>query len=247
MRAHLDYWDDDEVIESVRGSWRQMLPPSRMREYQTSANPVRHKLLFDQVHRIAQATLVVCAFGGFLFGLMNAFAIVHHRRAAAKDFLARAVSKGLEIRANVTHSTTYWGYGKNVTFPVQVYEFEFKDRNGVLRRLVLRENEHSSFDGGLYFDSTALRKLLGRDESKKKKTFDMQILYLEEDFDHLTLADSRLRPNQSGFPTFEVLWAGIGASFWVIILFLVGSYYACRRVAEAILPASASESSNLIS
>jgi hypothetical protein len=222
-----------------------MLPPSRIRKEQTPANPVRHTLRFDQVHRIAQAALVVCAFGGFLLGLTNAFAIVHQRRAAAKDFLARAVSKGVEIRANVTHSTTFWGYG-DMDFPVQVYEFEFKDRNGVLRRLVLREDEHSSFDGGLYFDSAALRKLLGRDESKKKKTFDVQILYLEEDFDHLTLADPRLRPNQSGFPIFEVLWAGIGGSFWMIVLFLVGSYYACRGVAEAILPASASESSNLI-
>src|SRR5207245_2077094 len=160
---------DDEVVESVRLSWRQMLPPpSRMRKERTSAKPVRHTLLFDRVHGIAQGVLVVCAFGGFVFGLTNAFAIVHQRRAAAKDFLARAVSTGIEIRANVTHSTTYWGYGKYGAFPVQVYEFEFKGRNGVLRRLVLRENEHSSFDGGLYFDSVALRKLLGRDESRKR-------------------------------------------------------------------------------
>jgi hypothetical protein len=239
MRAHLDYWDDEEVIESVRGSWREMLPSLQMRKEQTSANPVRHALLIDKVHSIAQAALVVCVFAGFIFGVANAFAIIHQRRVEAKDFLARAVSTGVEIRAKVTHSTTNWGYGEDLAFPVQVYEFEFKDRNEVLRRLVFRENENSNFDGGLYFDSAALRKLLGRNESeKKKKTFGVQILYVDDDIDHLTLADPRVRPNQSGFPVFEVLWTGIGASFFPIILLLIGSFYACRRVAEALLPPS---------
>jgi hypothetical protein len=241
MSAHLDYWDDDEVIESVKGSWRQMLPPLRMRKELISANPSRHASLFDRVHRIAQAALVVCAFGGFVFGLTNAFAIVHQRRAAAKDFLARVVSTGVEIKAKVTHSTTNWGYGEDLTFPVQVYEFEFKDRNGMLQRRVFREDEHSHFDGGLYFDSAAFRKLLGREESKKKKTFDVQILYLDGDSDHLTLADPRLRPHESRFPILGVLWSGIGPILFTIILFLAGFYYGCRLVADAILPPSAAK------
>jgi hypothetical protein len=245
MSAHLDYWNDVEVIKSVRACWRPMLPSLRTRTEQMSVDPVRHASLFGQMHRIARVALAVCAFGGFVFALTNAFAIVHERRAVAKDFLARAIAKGVEVKAKVTHSTTTWGYGKDLTFPVQVYEFEFEDRNGVLRRLVFRENEHSNFDGGLYFDSVALRKLLGREESNEKlfgraesnkQTFEARILYLEDDFAHLTLADPRLRPNQSGFPVFEVLYTGIGPIFFVIILLVSGSYYACRRVAEAILP-----------
>jgi hypothetical protein len=245
MRAHVDYWGDSEVIELVRGSWRKILPPSHMRKDQRSENPMRHALLFDRVHGVAQAVLVVCVVAGFLFGLSNIFVIVHQRRAEAKDFLARAVSTGTEIRAKVTHSTTTWGYGKDLEFPVEVYEFDFKDHTGVVRRVVFREDEHSSFDGGLYFASAALRKAFGMDHPQKR-AFDVQILYLADDFGHLTLADPKLRPTQSGFPIFEVLWTGVGACFFPIILFLVGLQYACRRIAEAILPQSAPELSDFI-
>ena len=199
MSAHLDYWDDDEVIESVRGSWRQTLPAPRMREEQTPAKPVRHASLFDQVHSIAHAALIVCACGGFVFGLMNAFAIVHQRREAAKGFLARAASTGVEIRAKVTHSTTYWGYGEDLTFPVQIYEFEFKDRGGMLRRLVFRENERSSFDGGLYFDSAALRKLLGMDESGERRRSTCRFSTSRMT---LTISHSRIHACDRSNPTF---------------------------------------------
>jgi hypothetical protein len=237
MKAHLDYWDDNEVIEAVRGSWHQKLPPPQTPTESNPKNPVRHAPLFDQLHNLAQAILTICAVGGVVFAIANALAVVHERRAVAAEFLARVASRGVETQAKVTHSTTYWGYGKDLTFPVQVYEFEFKGQNKESRRIVFRENESSSFDGGLYFDSAALRKRLGREEeSRNKVTLDVPILYLEDDRDHLTLADPRLRPSQSGFPIFEALYTGVGPILFMVMIFQVLLYYACCGVAEAILP-----------
>jgi hypothetical protein len=239
MRAHVNYWEDNAVINAVRGSWHELLPPSGMRQQGSPAIPATHASLFDRMHDIAQTALLLCVLSGVLFAVANAFAIVTQRRTAAEDFLRRAASNGVATSAKVTHSTTYWGYGEDLEFPVQVYEFQFKDRNGILRRVISREKEDSGFDGGLYFDSAALRNFLGREESKKKKTFDVQILYLENEADHLTLADPRLRPRPSGFPIFEVLWTGVGSIFWGVVLFLYWYYRACSRMAAAILPPSA--------
>jgi hypothetical protein len=240
LRAHVKFWEDPAFRNAVKGSWHQLLPPTRMRQQGSPAIPATHASFFDRAHDIAKTALVLCVLSGVLFAVANAFAIVAQRRTAAKDFLQRAASNGVATSARVTHSTTYWGYGENLEFPVQVYEFEFKDRNGILRRLISREEEDSGFDGGLYFDSAALRKFLGREESKKKKTFDVQILYLENEADHLTLADPRLRPRPSSFPVFEVLWAGVGSIFWGVVIFLGWHYLACCRIAAAILPPSAS-------
>ena len=237
MKAHVDYWEDNKVIELVRGAWRRRLPPEQMLAEQSSANPVRHASLFDRLHDISQKILVICAVGGGAFALTNAFAIVHERREVAEAFLARAVSTGVETRAKVTHSTTYWGYGEDLAFPVQVYEFEFRDQKGELRRLIFREDESDDADSGLYFDSSALRKHLGRDEeSRNKTTFDIAVLCLEDDKGHLTLADPGLRPTQRSFPIFGVLYRGIGPIFWLIVFSQVLIYYACRGVANAILP-----------
>jgi hypothetical protein len=216
-----------------------MLPPTPGAQEQPSATPVWHDSLFDWAAGAARRALVLCAFLGLLFGVVNAFIIVHQRRLEARDFAARASLKGVEIPARVTHSTTTWGYGEDLSFPVQVYEFEFADRNGVARRLTFRENENSGFDGGFYFNSEALRKSLGREEySQGKRTFDVRILCLEGDSGHLTLADPEMRAVQSGFPVFEVLWTGIGASIWMMVLFEYGVFAASRRVAEAVLPPS---------
>jgi hypothetical protein len=66
----------------------------------------------------------------------------------------------------------------------------------------------------------------------------MRILRLEGDVRHLTITDPRLRAVQSAFPVFEVLWTGIGARFWKMMLFLYGVYTASVHVAEAVLPPS---------
>ena len=108
-----------------------------------------------------------------------------------------------------------------------------------MRRLTFRESEDSGFDGGFYFNSELLRKSLAREEySKGKRTFDVRILCLEGDPRHLTLADPGLRPVQSGFPVFEVLWRGIGAIIGMMVLFEYGVFAASVRVAEAVLPPS---------
>ena len=68
----------------------------------------------------------------------------------------------------------------------------------------------------------------------------MRILRLEGDPRHLTIANPRLRPVQSAFPVFEVLWTGIGARFYddaVPIRRLYGER-ASVHVAEAVLPPS---------
>jgi hypothetical protein len=237
MKAHLDYWDDPEVLKSVAGSWQRMLPQLQRREEQISPTPIRHPSIFDQLHNVALTALALSVFGGFVFAWTNAVAIIHDRKTVAQDYLARVVSTGVVSRATVTHSTTHWGYGEDISFPVQVYEFEFKDRDGVVRRLVFHEEENSGIEGGLYFDSAALRKALGRkEESKDKQTFEVPILYLEDDRDHLTLADQRLRPTASGFPTFELILTGIRGSFWLIIIVLGLSYLAARSVVQMILP-----------
>jgi hypothetical protein len=195
--------------------------------------------LFDRAAGAAKTALVLCALLGLLFAVMNAFAIVRQRRLEARDFVARAALDGVEVSARVTHSTTTWGYGEDLSFPVQVYRFAFTDRNGAVRTLVFRENEDSGFDGGFYFNSQALRKSLRREEySKEERTFDVRILRLEGDPSHLTLADPRLRSVQSGFPVLEVLWTGIGATIWMMGLFEYGVYRASVGVGEAILPPS---------
>src|SRR5262245_30642533 len=122
-----------------------------------------------RLHGVGQLLLVVCTLVGFVLGVVNSVAIVQQRRAEAAAFLARVARDGRETKARVTHSTTTWGYGEKLTFPVQVYEFEFTDRGGRTRRAIFRENENSHFDGGLYFDSTGLRKQLNREETGEKK------------------------------------------------------------------------------
>ena len=177
-----------------------------------------------------------CAFAGLVFAIVNSIFIVHQRRAEARAFLARVTSDGTKTPARVTHSTAGWAYGE-LAFPVQVYEFEFTDRNGVVRQNTFREVESSPFDGGLYFSSQALRKLLNREElGSKRKTFDVEVLYLEADAKHLTLADPRMQAVQSGFPIFEVFWTGFGPVLIVIILFVYGLYRICCLIADAIVP-----------
>jgi hypothetical protein len=245
MKAHLDYWDDEEVIATVGRSWHQTLPLLPKAEQQVGGTPVRHGSLFDRLHRIAQRGLIVFAVVGLVFALANAFTIVYQQRAVANNFLSRAVSNGIETRAKVTHSITYWGYGKDISWPVQVYQFEFIDRSGQPRRLIFDEDESDNVRSGLYFDSAALRERfgIGEEESKKtKKTFEVQILYLEEDMNHLTLADPSLRPNKSDFPIVATPVKLVSGSFWPIIFLLIGTFYASRQFAEAILPRSVSVS-----
>jgi hypothetical protein len=239
MQAHMDYWNDPAVIAAAAGAWGRLLPPSPATPEGQAHPPVWHVALFDRAAAAASRVVVLCAVLGLVFGVFNAFMIVEQRRLEAREFLARAAAQGVETSARVTHSTTTWGYGEDLTFPVQVYEFEFRDRSGAVRRLTFRENEGSGFDGGLYFDSEALRQSLGREEySNDRQTFDVRVLHLDDDPNHLTLANPRLRAVPSGFPVFEVLWTGIGASFWMMVLIELGIFLAASRVAAAVLPPS---------
>lgn len=239
MNAHVDYWDDPFVIDAVRSAWGQLPPPLVAVPEQPSDTPVWHGALFDLAAYTASKALVLCAFLGCLLGVANAFAIVQQRRQEARDFVARADASGVETSAEVTHSTTTWGYGEDLAFPVQVYEFMYADRDGVVNRLTFRENEGSGFDGGLYFNSEAFRKSIGREErSTGAQTFDARIVRLEGDASHLVLADPQFRPVQSGFPVFEVLWTGVGSIIWLMALFQFGVFAASMRIAEAVLPHS---------
>ena len=119
-----------------------------------------------------------------------------------------------------------------------MYEFEFVDRDAAVRRLTFYDEEDHGFDGGLYFNSEALRKSLGREEhSEGRSTFEVRILYLADDRNHLALADPRLRPVTSGSPVSEVL-AGLYEIAFMMFLFECAVVAAGVRVATAILPDS---------
>ena len=66
----------------------------------------------------------------------------------------------------------------------------------------------------------------------------IDILYLEDDEDHLTVKDPHLRPQQSSFPIFGVLYQGMGPIIVVVVLFVGGLLYVGFRIAETILPSS---------
>lgn len=243
LKAHFDYWDDEDIASSVRKAWRETLPVSGTVSEPAGVTPVRHPELIGRFHRIGQGLMLVCALAGFAFAVTNSFAIVAQRRAAAEAFVGRAVAEGIKTRSKVTHWTTRWGYGQHLSFPVQVYQFEFADRDGVVRRPLFREVESSRFDGGLYFDSEAFRQYIGRGDDSDKKTFNVDVLYVMDDLHHLTLANPWLQARPSGFPVFEVLWVGLGPIFFFIVLLLAGTYYPCRFVAGAVLPPSETRAS----
>src|SRR5262249_54964189 len=121
MQAHLDYWDDHEVLQTVEGAWDRTLPPLTVKRERPATAPIRHELLMTRLHGIGQLLLVVCALTGFVLGVVNSITIVQQRRAEAAAFFARVARDGRETQARVTHSTTTWGYGKDLSFPVQVY------------------------------------------------------------------------------------------------------------------------------
>jgi hypothetical protein len=254
MQAHGDYWDDLVVIDAVKGAWGRMLPPLHAAPERPVATPVWHSSRLDRAAGAAITALGLFAVLGLLFAVVNAFNIVQQRRLEARDFLARAALNGLETSAKVTHSTTTWGWGggeysPGVWWPVQVYEFDFVDLDAAFRRLTFRENEDSGFEGGLYFNSKALRLSLGREEySEGKSTFDVRILYLPGDPSHLALADPRFRPVtggtwggrlKSGFPVLEVLVAGIYIIIFPMVMLECFVFAASVHVvATAILPDS---------
>jgi hypothetical protein len=139
----------------------------------------------------------------------------------------------------VTHSTTTWGWSNEdrvVAWPVQVYEFEFVDREAAVRRLTFYDDETHGSDGGLYFNSEAFRKSLGREEySDGRSTFEVRIVYLAADPRHLALADPRFRPVEPGSPVSEVL-EGLFECILPLLLLEYWVFAASVRVATAILP-----------
>lgn len=239
LAAHYDYWGDPQIVGAVEQAWHPTMATLETQHAEEFDEPQRHSRIFDALARSAQRLSAWSAGVGFVLSVACCFSIVAERRAEARSFMARVRLEGETATAQMTHWTTTWGYGEDLSFPVQRYEFAFQDDHGLSRSVSLFEAESSSFDGGLYFDSAKFRESIGRDESTEKRSFEVKVLYLPDVPDRLTLAAPRFHAEELGFPVFELLWVGFGPILFPVILLLGGALYFARVTTRVLLPPSA--------
>lgn len=242
--AHTGYWEDEEMLvhrpvrealaaataaptmpipESASGAWK---PPVDASER-----------LQDAAHRASTSLLTLSVTAGLILSIAGFYVVVGERRAAANDFLSRATTEGVRAPATVSHRTATWGYGQNLDFPVEIYEFEFADQSGERRTVKFVEVEGSPFEHGYYFDSRAFRERFYGDGDDGPQS--VEILYVPSVTDKLTFADAEFAPQARSFPALSVLYLGFGPVWLVTALILSMVHSLARALIGVIAPAGA--------
>lgn len=245
--AHAGYWEDEE--SGIHQPVRRMLSAEldiQVVESQSLTSDAwamtvrRGDRLHDALNTTFLMLLLASTLVGVLLGLAGFYTVVSEQRAEAKWFFEELDKSGVTAEAELRHRTAIWGYGE-LSFPVDILDFEFVDASEQNRLVSFIEVQSSPFEHGYYFNTEALVKDLPKEHGEEER-FIYRIRYLPEVKTKLTLADLRFAPQPSNYPYFLIFWIGIGPSLISLVLLSWLATYLSWALISVLTPAKADTS-----